>query len=396
MKLGLITQIRDEIDIVETFTAHIASLFDKVYLIDHQSIDGSGDYLRQTANQIPGWKYFVLESKTKLQTAAINLLLPNIFDEGIDYLFLLDADEFIDISSRDSLEVLIQGKLENCGIGSLRWINCVSDSFSAQKFTPEKCLWIPPDKSRLEKVVLSRGFFEKYKSKFRVAAGNHCVAVADGYQLPEIAELGNLFHIPIRSKNQAVKKVLTTVISYRGYKKREPSNSYQYYDMLRKIANGEISNSDISGYTLGYESSEFPSQRISKTDLRNQGYKKTTLDALNVSFSREINFGVLRNYFPVERMVANALMDLEEELTEDAQLKLEGNELRVVGSDPGIGFQHRISWATKRELELINDVKALEIENDSLRQEIYFYESSNSWKITKPLRIAGKIIRHIL
>ena len=80
MKLGLITQIRNEIDIISTFLNHVDSLFDCVFIIDHQSIDGTEEVLKEAVDQRPTWKYYYLDIKTRLQAEVANLFAPsNVF-----------------------------------------------------------------------------------------------------------------------------------------------------------------------------------------------------------------------------------------------------------------------------------------------------------------------------
>lgn len=393
MKIGLITQIRDEIDIVETFVAHVDSLFDTVYFIDHQSIDGSGEYLSCIASQRPGWRYYILDSKTKLQTAAINFLLHEIFNEGVDYLFLLDGDEFIDIQSRAALEDLINDKLLPNDLGSLRWKNCICNSFKNTKFSQTSRIWVPPENSLFEKVVLTRKFYSNHKNRFKVSAGNHSVTVSDNFQAPTKTNIGNIIHIPIRSTKQVIKKVLTTVIAYRGYKKREPSNSFQYYDMLKKVSDGKMMSDDLRGYTLGFEYPAKTNLSVSKADLKKLGYRQSTLTMMNISFSSGLPCTASKVTIPLERMLANALLNLETNLPEDIQLRVDGNILRIAN----FGLDNADSWSNYEGVdssyELSNQINALETELAILKTEVKRYENSKSWKITKPIRLIVKIFR---
>ena len=45
MKMGVVSMIRDEADIVHAFLDHLAAFFDVAYLLDHRSADGTSQVL---------------------------------------------------------------------------------------------------------------------------------------------------------------------------------------------------------------------------------------------------------------------------------------------------------------------------------------------------------------
>jgi hypothetical protein len=51
MKTALVSVVRNEADIIEVFVRHHAKLFDKLFIIDHRSTDGTSDILRALAKE---------------------------------------------------------------------------------------------------------------------------------------------------------------------------------------------------------------------------------------------------------------------------------------------------------------------------------------------------------
>mgnify|MGYP001063677222 CR=1 FL=1 len=264
MKLGLITQVRDEIDIIRAFCSHTDALFDRVYLVDHQSVDGTGKYLKSIIAGKPGWRYFFLDSKTKIQTAVGNFVMKQAFEDGVDALFFLDADEFLLAPSRKALEDSVKGLPGDECAGSITWKNCIREEFEPPVFSFNDPLWVPPLESKFAKLVVPRGLYERHHGQIRVTDGNHkLVHTETGGEISSL-RIGSMLHVPIRSRDQVVKKVILTVIAYRGYSLRIPGNAFQYYEMLEKIMRGQVSDDDLRGYTLGFEAPNLGSGAVER------------------------------------------------------------------------------------------------------------------------------------
>lgn len=328
MQLGVITQIRNEIDIINTFLSHIDNLFDFVYLVDHQSIDGTEKILKDAVSSRPKWKYFFLDVKTRLQSSVTNLLLNQAFSDGIDYLFFLDADEFIEIESRFELEIKVQNLNQMFSVGLLSWKNCICNDFHEISFSQFSKIWIPSETSNFNKIIISKYLYEKCEKRLTVSQGHHGAYDSNGIGIPGIP-IGTLLHIPIRGLQQTQKKVILTVISYRGFSYRKPGNSYQYYEMLKKIADGKVTDNDIRGFTIGFDKPCRENSEVFQDELIKYGYDLQSLKELGVILNDGFIIRAENPEIPFAKLVASTLNKLEDHLPSDVPLFLENNIIRI-------------------------------------------------------------------
>ncbi len=392
MKLGLITQVRDEIDIIRTFCSHADALFDRVYLVDHQSLDGTRQYLRSVIAGRPGWRYYFLDSKTKIQTAVGNFVMKQAFADGVDALFFVDADEFLLAPSRAALEASLAGFESGDTAGSITWKNCIRDAFEPPLFSFTDPLWVPPDESKFAKLVVPRSLYDRYNGEIRVTDGNHrLIHSGSGVEIAA-RRVGSMLHIPIRSRDQVIKKVILTVIAYRGYSLRIPGNAFQYYEMLEKIMHGRVSEDDLRGYTLGFETPNLGNIALSRADLKDHGYIRASLEELGVARVPDLPPANSVEEIPFERRVAAALHHLETDIPPNPPLVLEGEVLRIDQDalqamkrqepDPDwLIRQQRVALA-ERELRIA-----------ALEKAVRGFETSESWRLTRPLRLLMKWLR---
>jgi hypothetical protein len=198
--------IRDEIDIIEPLLCHLDALFNKVYLLDHKSVDGTTEYLKQAVAQRSEWVYIALEFNGTFQKHVSNILLKRAFADGADFVFYLDADEFIWVKDRQELEASVQ-RLQDCdSVGYLSWRNCLPFRLNEGNFSFDTRIWLHDRSSIYKKVIISRTLFERLNGNIVVLEGNHIAISSDNDKLEPI-DLGLLIHIPIRSKKQAEKKL---------------------------------------------------------------------------------------------------------------------------------------------------------------------------------------------
>ena len=101
MKLAAVAMLRNEADIVESFVRHNLRFVDRMYLIDHDSVDATpaiiaaleteGLPLQSGKDPAAGFR-----QADRLTQLARHVLAK----DGADFVFVLDADEFIRAPSR--------------------------------------------------------------------------------------------------------------------------------------------------------------------------------------------------------------------------------------------------------------------------------------------------------
>ena len=307
MKFGLVVLIKNEQDILNAFLNHIDALFDFVILIDHRSVDNSTEILKKAVSQRMNWTYISLDVNGYYQKEAENLVLPRLFEIGVDFVFFLDCDEFVQVQSRKELEETVVRLNQPSMVGNFRWNNCINDDIHTQQFENKSSIYKCKEQSPYSKVLIPRSVYEHYMGKIYLSQGNHQVLDLDGKVL-ESFEIGNLIHIPIRSRKQLINKAIRSSMACIARSNSSPGESFQFFKMLEMIANGEISDDMVRGSICLYqnESKIIP---ISKSDLNKSNYLKTSLKELKIATSHKFSFGFdHRDIYILERNVANQIL----------------------------------------------------------------------------------------
>ena len=396
MKLGLISKIRNEIDIIKLFLNHVDSIFDIVYLLDHKSTDGTGELLQKIAEKNNDWKYYYLDFNGHFHKEVTDYFLPSIFSEGIDYLFFLDSDEFLNVTNRNYLEnVLIKSGegLKNMP-GSLHWVNCIPDDFNL-KFNTDKNFWVPKTTSIYEKIILSSDLFNLLNGKVYVSQGNHLLLDSNGHTFSQSISIGNLFHFPVRSLFQVQKKAIIKSLAYKAIIGRNNRDGFHNFELLKQISQGSLNDDILRGLTFLYEK-ERSIVKCSKSDLEKLGYTKKSFENLGIPSSGFFNIEDLEIPFSHYGEIADVILNWDQEIKEDIKFGLEGNRLYILSTSesrikaPGIRRDRNsmnnnfpFMWIKKinRKLKII--LTQILISQSSLFDKEYYLEKNPDVKKAK-------------
>jgi len=197
MKLAVAAMIRNENDVIMPFLHQCAELFDEVFVADVRSTDGTREVIRAFKDERLKVRVYDVNRQEKYQGALMDTLSRAAFSGGADWVFFLDADEFLDIHSRAELESYLQ----NVGSDVLvcPWINMIPTVYGTyQSFDPSQNFYWSGRASQYNKIALSLGFAAANPDYF-LHEGNHQVAPA-----PDKEPVGNrpglpILHVPIRS-----------------------------------------------------------------------------------------------------------------------------------------------------------------------------------------------------
>jgi len=248
MKLLAVAMIRNEADILPSFLRHILAFFDGGYLLDHRSTDGSSDLLKLFCSQYPQWNYTYLNFPGFFQSEVCKFFLTEAFNNTVDAVVLLDADEFI-VGPRNQFEERFAGVgLDHVGL--IKWRNCIPASFDDPVELPSP-LWISRKQAPFGKVVITRAFFERAKSDFTLFPGNHWIRLGDGSRAP-MREFAELYHLPLRSKRQTVLKGITKVLGYlaRGVDDRDAGT--HNFELVDLAAAGRLTDDELVSFVNSY------------------------------------------------------------------------------------------------------------------------------------------------
>ena len=206
LRLHAVSMVRNDADILPAFLLQCQALFEQTSIIDVQSTDGTRARLDAFDAGRGLIEILTTIRRERFQSPMVNLLCRRAFARGADWVFLLDADEFIDIGSRAELENCLHGF--NAAVMQLSWINLVPARYAGfTDFDPSQDFRGCP--SSYSKVALSQQF-AALNPDYIIHEGSHYVSPKPG--APTVAPCPGLklLHVPIRSASRLKYKVETT------------------------------------------------------------------------------------------------------------------------------------------------------------------------------------------
>ena len=276
-KLVGLSMVRNESDVIETFIRHNLTLLDELHIVDHNSSDNTREiltHLKQEGLPIHIYYYNELEFAPE---RVLNHMMQHILnnDADIDYIFPLDADEFIYCPSREKLNAFLTLIAQN-RVGMYIWRGYLP---SSTEYDPDFiCHFTDQRKEEIltPKVIIPRAIAETCI----LTIGSHYMIDSDGKEIKstvfiepnnqqfyywfierfqaEFITTNDLWlgHYPIRSTIQQIKKVLeksiTMVMEKKGY--RDSAWENQLRDLLTH--NLDISLDELRLIAYNYRASD--------------------------------------------------------------------------------------------------------------------------------------------
>lgn len=235
--------VRDEADIVELCIRHNLALLDGIAVIDHGSVDGSREILAALAGEGLG----VSVSDDRLpafeQMARINALARHVFaTTDVDWVFPIDADEFLHAPSREALEAALAAVAPGRAAGFAS--PTVVPSFDPGRTLVERlddARWQTGPQGPWTKVAVPRAALAR--ADVAIGHGQHSlVAVSPSASVPETVALPDPFaflHVPIRSITQFVGKFGSGWLSIVAKDRRRPTFSGHWGAAFDRLTGGE-------------------------------------------------------------------------------------------------------------------------------------------------------------
>ena len=249
-QLAVIAMVRNEADILAGFLAHARALFDHALVIDHRSTDGSREILEAARTNWPELEIFDYGFQGYFQGALSTAFARRAFEDGAEWVFFLDADEFVDVPDRAAL----LGTLAADGtvVRSFHWRNLAPTVFgNYQGFDLRQEFLVSQAASRHSKVVLSRRILEEAPG-FQVALGNHAVLPSPGAPALEALPVGEFLHTPIRSRDRLAMKVEAGVAAYRAKRGTQTDEGFHWFELLERVRAGTADDHFLRTVALNY------------------------------------------------------------------------------------------------------------------------------------------------
>ena len=217
MRLFGVAMARNEADVIEAFVRHNLSVLDGLAIVDHGSLDGTAEILAKLqAENLPlrverddRPEYFQSEQMTALARDTLAR-------EQADFVFALDADEFLKCPSRPTLDRAL-ADVPSGTHAVAHWLTYVPEKFEAAAFGQSHLRWrLGAERRTLYKVIVGRGLVARAADV--VVMGNHHVSDPAHAEPPPHARLRAdvvaIAHCPVRSRAQLESKIVVGYLAH--------------------------------------------------------------------------------------------------------------------------------------------------------------------------------------
>ncbi len=204
-----ISMVKNEQDIIELFVRHNHQFFDAMIILDNNSSDRTREILRLCARElgniiVTDYPDFAFK-QSEFMTETLKHVQGAFF---ADFVFFLDADEFISATDKVSFSREIR-KLPVGSCGKMNWrtfLPCPASALVGSSEPLENMNW----KRKAENPQWSKAFVRlggALDTKLFCTQGNHEIKSKSKNSLPSI-NMENIFlqHLPIRTKDQIFAK----------------------------------------------------------------------------------------------------------------------------------------------------------------------------------------------
>jgi glycosyltransferase involved in cell wall biosynthesis len=182
-KIGIVTMVKNESDVIELFLKINLRSVDKIFLIDHCSQDGTLDIAKEIQKMHSQIELFSYDNKEFNQSQVVTAAVRSIASQNIlDYIIPLDADEFICQSYPIDFREILQSNVGNNEAALIPWETYCP--ISIDYFNSDSPLYScfrrrSYEPNQFYKVILG----SEYAKECVVTEGNHS-AFSDKYQQP--------------------------------------------------------------------------------------------------------------------------------------------------------------------------------------------------------------------
>lgn len=257
MRLIGLSMVKNESDVIESFVRHNLRFLDALYIIDNESVDGTREILVELEREglplaivdDPRFGYFQAEKMTALFRNMCDYVAP-------DFVFLLDADEFLVAPSRDFLEEQLS-TLPAGTHGLLGWKTYLlspTDDLAEDNPLRRMMYRRKAENPVYYKVVIAANPGDNWS--LSISQGNHAVSHIHGKEASQqVLEHISIAHFPVRSPSQLTTKVIGGWLAYLA---KDPDSAatgqgYQWYNLYQQLMrNSQISIQEASAISMSY------------------------------------------------------------------------------------------------------------------------------------------------
>ncbi len=288
-----ISLVKNEGDIIRAWLSHTANIFDRVYVVDHNSSDGTREYLLEMVKTLDNIKLFSFKLPGKFQKEIINYMAElAIRDNPDSWIFPLDADEFLLMESKDQLLSSIE-TMKTSNVLVMSWKNCMPISLTNdEEFYFNTLCLIPPNRSIYKKVAIHSSNF--IKDNWRFVQGNHGVVDGSGNLVAgdAVVEFGDILHIPIRSCEHFAFKCLQGYLANDALPigRKNPHEGFHFLEMINNVVKvGDLTDDIVREIVMHYGQPELCKyERKNVQDMTKEGWVCSSINIAHLELSSNV------------------------------------------------------------------------------------------------------------
>jgi len=250
-KIGLLSMVKNECDIIEQFVRHNQVFFDWIEIIENGSSDTTLSILTALQKEFP--QLSVGQDTTPGYTQAERMTQKYrelVAHREFDYLLVLDADELLHTTDPDYLRNVLRSSDTKY---FLEWANYVPTADDDPAIVdPFKRIRYRNKKRQVRKVVIPN-VGKELSGSLKIWQGNHNFTLSDKNFKFELLEVP-LAHFPVRSLEQIQTKAAVGWLAYQLKNRRAnwSKEGFQWRFLYEKILSGELRDKDITAIADNY------------------------------------------------------------------------------------------------------------------------------------------------
>ena len=232
-----ISCVKNEDDIVEAFVRHTSRHIDRLIVLDNGSTDSTLDVLYELRKEGLPLEIIVDRSIGYWQSERMSSLMKDqaVRKYSADWIFPLDADEFIVLNSDLSLHNMLESKKNTQRIKWRTYIPDRNDDMDENNPAIRIQHRLKEELKTVHKVIIPGSIAEQ--ENITIAQGNHYL-MKDGVRMDsEELEFIHLAHLPVRSAGQYGSKIVLGYLQYLTMHRRRTSWGKHYIEPYALIKN---------------------------------------------------------------------------------------------------------------------------------------------------------------
>lgn len=275
-----VAMVKNEGDILRAFTQHVLALFDEVIIVDHGSEDGTAEFLNALAERNQRVEVLHLSEPSYIQSVAMTHVIrdrPQI--KAADWVFFLDADEFLPFSDRADFQAALL-RFAGCPVLAMHWQNLIPKSYwqGPACIEPSDEFLVAPTPSPYRKIAFQPA--RLCTDRLVVAQGNHALLYTqNGLEIPAFEADFPLLHLPVRSVDQLMLKLNQGVLAYQKIgRTRDAGQGVHWYQMKRATQKTDLGTDHLNAVADHYSEDKPKLSPLSQNAMMAMGYDTVSYD----------------------------------------------------------------------------------------------------------------------